>query len=122
MRLIDADKAVQELQDYYHGCYSEVQLAPYQVDRWITQQPTVMAWIPVTERMPERRQFVLVSGLNISDDGVYRCISLAFWDYDDTADDGWSWRFPEGDDVDFEVLTWMPRISLSETRKKEEIR
>lgn len=43
MRLIDADKAVQELQDFYHGSYSEVQIAPYQVDRWIEQQPTVDA-------------------------------------------------------------------------------
>lgn len=43
MRLIDADKAVQELQDFYHGSYSEVQIAPYQVDRWIEQQPPVDA-------------------------------------------------------------------------------
>ena len=43
MRLIDADKAVQELQDFYHDSYSEVQIAPYQVDRWIEQQPTVDA-------------------------------------------------------------------------------
>lgn len=42
MRLVDANKMVEDLQDFYHGGYSEAQIAPYQVDRWIEQQPTVM--------------------------------------------------------------------------------
>lgn len=108
MRLVDGDKMVEDLQDFYHGCYSEVQLAPYQVDRWIEQQPTVMRWIPVEERMPENGKYVLVSCVDAGDDGVHRYTWVAAWDFDDFADAGWSWRFPECDDPCVDIVAWMP--------------
>ena len=119
MRLIDADKAVRDLQDYYHGCYSEVQLAPYQVDRWIEQQPTAMCWISVEERMPEKGKYVLVSACDDLGDVVYRYAWIAYWDFDDFADAGWSWRFPDGDGLGVDIVAWMP---LPEIYKKEEVR
>ena len=41
MRPIDADELSRKIQDEYHGSYSEVQIAPYQIDRMIDAQPTV---------------------------------------------------------------------------------
>ena len=46
MRLIDANAFSRKMQDNFHGCYSEIQLAPYQVDRMFDNQPTVDA-VPV---------------------------------------------------------------------------
>ena len=46
MRLIDANAFSRKMQDDFHGCYSEIQLAPYQVDRMLDNQPTVDA-VPV---------------------------------------------------------------------------
>lgn len=40
-RLIDADEFSRKMQDDFHGCYSEIQLAPYQVDKILDNQPTV---------------------------------------------------------------------------------
>lgn len=41
MRPIDADELSRKIQDVYHGSYSDVQIAPYQIDRMIDAQPTV---------------------------------------------------------------------------------
>jgi len=116
MRLVDANKMVEDLQDFYHGGYSEAQIAPYQVDRWIEQQPTVMRWIPVEESMPERGKYVLVSCVD-DHAGVERYVWVAVWDYDDYADSGWSWRFPECDDPCVDIVAWMP---LPEIYKEKE--
>lgn len=112
MRLIDADKAVRDLQDFYHGCYSEVQLAPYQVDRWIEQQPTVMRWIPVEERMPEPCKHVIVSYFTVTKCfGTTHYVSEAAWN------PIFGWNFNER--PDWHVVAWMP---LPEIYEKEEVR
>ena len=41
VRLIDADELSNKIQDEYHGSYSEIQIAPYQIDRMIDDMPTV---------------------------------------------------------------------------------
>ena len=113
MRMIDADKAVQELQDYYHGSYSEVQLAPYQVDRWLEKRPTAMRWIPTGEQMPEDNITVLAAVSSI-DAGPFVTIAWR---------DNHEWKFHADDDIpDYaEVVAWMelPEYAPAQEEKKD---
>lgn len=113
MRMIDADKAVQELQDYYHGSYSEVQLAPYQVDRWLEKRPTVMRWIPAREQMPENHTAVLATVSSV-DAGTFVTVAWR---------DNHEWEFYADDDIpaDAEVIAWMeiPEPAPAQEEKKD---
>lgn len=99
MRLINADKAVEELRDYYHGCYSDAQLSPYQVYRWLEKQPTVMRWISTKEQMPEDNIAVLVIMFSVYA-GTYETVAWR---------DNHAWEFYADDDIpsDAEVVAWM---------------
>lgn len=76
-------------------------------------------WIPVEERMPEKGKYVLVS---VVDDhaGVERYVWVAAWDYDDFADSGWSWRFPECDDPCVDIVAWMPLPEIYKEKEEQE--
>lgn len=112
MRLVDANKMVEDLKDFYHGCYSEVQLAPYQVDRWIEQQPTVMRWIPTEEKLPDDNISVLVT-LSSIDNGTFVTVAWR---------DNRAWKFYADDDIpaDAEVVAWMELPGPAPAQKGEE--
>lgn len=60
-RLIDAEKLVKYYRDEYHGGYSEIQLAPYEVVNIIEEQSTVDSkdnWIPCSEGLPKERDSI----------------------------------------------------------------
>lgn len=119
--VVDVPDDVAKMCKEYGSTFSHViateWLAPDQVDHGIEKQPTVMRWIPVEERMPENGKYVLVSCVDARDDGVHRYTWVAAWDFDDFADAGWSWRFPECDDPNVDIVAWM---SLPEIYQEKE--
>ena len=104
MRLIDADKITdKEISQYlgveYASCTEDVKTL-------INEQPTIAdmnEWIPVTERLPEKDKYVLVSFEN------YTGLDIGRYDEDEEGN-----AFYPGDDEDpyirygLFVNAWMP--------------
>lgn len=75
MRPIDADELSRKIQDEYHGSYSEVQIAPYQIDRMIDAQPTVDTTQAVHAHWIRTylAQIRTYSGTHLAQTGSYKC-------------------------------------------------
>ena len=109
MRLIDADRLVQEIDPMYvakkgivadtfaEGCI--------QFEKLVKQQPTVSQWIPVSERLPEEDGEYLVTWMMATKSiGDIRPF-IGIWEYEE------GWGFDKPDYVnwydDVRVTAWM---------------
>lgn len=90
MRLIDAD-AIDEEQRQVHGFFYD-----FDLQELLDEQPTVMQWVPVTEKLPKEEGYFFVTDeaagmAETQIDKYIRC------------DDGeWVWLYSQ------HVVAWMP--------------
>lgn len=91
MRLIDADALLKELNDLFEWCRDSRSAGLEQSMCMIHEQPTILQWIPVSERLPDVGKHVLISKIN-------GYIALDYID----EENHWHWVF------DNWVLAWMP--------------
>lgn len=118
MRLIDADRFLSQIEDQYmeHDITREKYM---DLEDRIMQQPTIEQphWIPVTERMPEEKQDVILA--------FKHNMAVGFWEdilqngepvWYANSGDGWM-TGTESVDNDGIPIAWMP---LPEAWKGEE--
>lgn len=96
MELIDRDKAIEAILEYYDE--SDMDEARYMIENvWLKDVPTVNKWIPCSERLPEAYGEYLVT---CEPDLPYRG-HKTITDKDDYFAYGW-------DDYGDKVIAWMP--------------